>query len=357
MGCEERRDELEQKFTLELQNWMKYSQQTQQVIAQPDFEKYSPESKNVVEKTLASTYTELFTRRVRKLNVIESQCDDKLDKLLQKRKMSLILLVANLMNNDPGRLRDLVTELREYKTQLHDGLQSCIERQALQYESRLSSKVLAPEDYCLGPDIEILTVFLNRMLDIIIEEQANFFGDDEDLGIDTPCSISGCQEEEDITHSGSASSAIQPPTTHTTLPPSSSSHTTLPHTHESTQQPPHTDGTQIPTTTDIKTQAPTSEFSTEPETVPATKPTVTTDQTTAYNSTPPTTTTYTTFIETDITPETKPHVIETDPNREQTTTYSETELPTITAPTDESTPPTAPGTYESLPGWKCMNYM
>ena len=422
MGCEEKRDESEQKFTLELQNWMKYSQQTQQVIAQPEFERYSSESKDVVEETLTSTYRELYSSRVRKLNVIERQCDEKLEKLLQNRKMSMLLLVADLINNDPGRLRDFVTELREYKTQLHNGLQSCIERQALQYESRLSSKVLAPEDYCLGPDIEILTVFLNRMLDIIREEQENFFGDDEDLGIDTPCGISGCQEEEDGTHSGFASSTIQQPTTQTTHPPSSSTHTTLPHTHESTQpphtggtqdttpqpptsephthdstqpphtdgtqdttpqpptseqhthestqpshtdgtqdttpqpptsephthestQPPHTDGTQIATTTDIKPQPPTSEFSTEPGTVPESKPTLTTHQTTAYDSTQPTTITYTPFTETDVTPETKPHVTETDPTREQTSTYSETEPPTITAPTDESSPSAVPGTF------------
>lgn len=363
MGCEERRDELERNFTLELQNWMKYTQQAQQVIDQPDFEKYSSESRNVVEETISSTYRELYSRRMRKLTAIERHCDDELNELLQSRKSSMLLLVANLINTDPGRLKNLVTELIEYKAQLQNGLQSCIERQASQYVSRLSSKVLAPEDHCSGPDIQILTAFLDRMLDIIEEEQADFFGDDEDLGIDTtPCGISGCQEMEkaqDITHSGLPPSTTQP-STHTTHPPSSPP-SELPHPHDSTQPPP-TESTQIPMT-DMKAHPPTSEFSTEPDTIPTTStvtspqtdpetkpapststetttestdqtPTASTDQTTSVDTAPPTTPI---SIQTETTLETEP------PTAEQTSTQPTKELPTITVPIKESTTPTAPG--------------
>lgn len=87
MGCEERRDELEQQFTLELQNWMKYSQQTQQAIANPDFETlYSSENREVVQETISSTYRELYSSRTRRLNVIQRQCDETLEELLQNRR-------------------------------------------------------------------------------------------------------------------------------------------------------------------------------------------------------------------------------------------------------------------------------
>jgi hypothetical protein len=195
MACEERRDELEQRFTSELLNWMQYSQQTQQVMSQPNFDDhYTNENRHVVEETIASTYRELYSSRIRRLNVIERQCDHSLENLLQRRKLSMLTLLAELMGHSPGKLNELVREMVRYKTQLQDGLEDCISRQEAHYDSRLSSKVLLPEDYCSGPDIDILTAFLDQMLNIIAQEQTNFFGDDEDLGVETPCGLSGCGE-------------------------------------------------------------------------------------------------------------------------------------------------------------------
>ena len=290
MGCEERRDELEQQFTLELQNWMKYSQQTQQAIANPNFETlYTSEKREVVQETISSTYRELYSSRTRRLNVIERQCDETLEQLLQDRKMSMIILVTELMRDNMDRLKDLVRELVSYKTQLENGLQSCIQQQATQYESRVSSKLLEPVDYCSGPDIDILTAFLKRMLLIIMEEQVQFFGDDEDLGIHTPCGtgISGCGGIEDTqysTHDELHTSAQQPSTQPTYTPPSPSSHElpTRPqppsYIHDHTQTLPSTDTTSQSSTTGTTQQSPsTSELETSPPTgipsqvIPATK--------------------------------------------------------------------------------------
>ena len=260
MGCEERRDELERQFTLELQNWMKYSQQTQRVISRPDFEEqYSSENRQTVEDTITSTYKEIYSSRTRRLNVIEHQCDEVLEKLLQQRKTSLLILIAELTRENMDRLNELANELLSYKTQLNDGLESCIERQRIQYESRLSSKLLPPEDYCSGPDIDILTAFLGHMLIVIMEEMTLFFGDDEDLGMDIKCGISGCREIDGSTEEIQTPTVLpvdaQPTTQSSRPPPSPTSHErpTLPsQTHEqahftdTTSRPPHTSTESVP---------------------------------------------------------------------------------------------------------------
>lgn len=188
--CEQRRDELEQHFITELQNWMKYSQQTQ--IMSRFFDDQQKEK--VIKDTIANTYSEIYSSRKRRLNVIQSQCDKSLEELLTQRKLSMLSLTIDFLSSDIDKLNRLVKELTSYEKQLQDGLMSCIATQAMQYESRLSSKVLQPEEYCSGPDINILTTFLNRMLDVIAKETALFFGDDEDLTIERPCGISGCEE-------------------------------------------------------------------------------------------------------------------------------------------------------------------
>ena len=286
MGCEERRDELEQQFTLELQNWMKYSQQTQQAIANPDFETlYSSENREVVQETISSTYRELYSSRTRRLNVIQRQCDETLEELLQNRKMSMIILVTELMKVNMDRLKDLVRELVSYRTQLQNGLQSCIQQQATQYVSRVSSKLLEPTDYCSGPDIDILTTFLKRMLLIIMEEQAQFFGDDEDLGMHIPCGISGCGEiadTQDSTYQELYMSTEQAPSntvppTHPTHLPSSNELPTRPqlpsyiHDHTQVHVPPSTDTASLSRNTDTTPQSTSiSESTGELETSPPT---------------------------------------------------------------------------------------
>ena len=207
MLCEQRRNELEQHFTTELQNWMQYSQQSQLITSRSNFEGYVKEKKQVIDKTIANTYSEIYSSRKRRLNVIQSQCDNSLEQLLTQRKLSMLTLITDLLSYDRDKLNKLVNELTTYKKQLQDGVASCMATQAMQYESRLSSKVLQPEDYCSGPDIKILTAFSNRMLNIIVQEQLQFFGDDEDLAIETPCGISGCKE-----HPDSPSESSSPPT-------------------------------------------------------------------------------------------------------------------------------------------------
>ena len=195
--CEERRDELEQHFVTDLQNWMKYAQQTQQIMRATGVfggEYSTQENQQVVEETIANTYKEIYASRRRRLNVIETQCDDSLEELLNQRKLSMTSLVLDLMSHSVGKLNFLVEELTNYKEKLQNGLEECITERATQYESRLSSKVLPPEDYCEGPDIRILVNFLDRMLELIVIEQEGFFGDDEDLGTESPCAESGCEE-------------------------------------------------------------------------------------------------------------------------------------------------------------------
>ena len=219
IACEDRRDELEQQFTVELNNWIKYSRQTQQVMAKPDFEnQYTSESRQIIENTIVNTYREIYSSRRRRLSVVEHQCNDALEELLQQRKRSMLALVADLIKHDINQLNALVSELVYYREQLHDGLQRCIE--SMQHGIKLSSKVLQPEEYCYSPDIEILTAFLNRMLDIIMEEQASFF-DDEDLSFGTPCSVSGCGEIDDISDKEEDPTSIH---TLSNLPASVTSH-------------------------------------------------------------------------------------------------------------------------------------
>ena len=201
MVCEERRDELEQHVTTELQNWMKYAQQTQQID-----DRYVPENPQVIKETIANTYKEIYSSRRRRLNVIEHQCDDSLEELLNQRKLSMLTLAIDLMSHNIDKLHSLVEELSSYKNKLEDGLEICIAEKTRQYESRLSSKVLPAEDYCAGPDIRILITFLDHMLDVIVKEQEQFFGDDEDLGVETPCAVSGC-------------GAFKNPPLHTSTPP------------------------------------------------------------------------------------------------------------------------------------------
>ena len=256
MGCEEKRDEIEQRFTVELQNWMKYSQQTQQVISKADFENtYASETRQTVENTITSTYREIYSSRARRLNNVERQCNEELEELLQQRKLSMLVLVADLMSRDMDALKKLVKELGNYTIQLQNGLQRCVQHQTLLYESRLSAKLLTPYDFCSGPDIEILIAFLKRMLVIIIEEQTLFFGDDEDLGMDSPCGISGCGDVEEDTEEfytptpPSSQDNIQPTTRPSRPPPTPSSHKTsttptqpytLPHTNTEAHTSPTT---------------------------------------------------------------------------------------------------------------------
>ena len=365
MGCEERRDELERQFTLELQNWMKYSQQTQQLITKAEFGKNTPESKEMVQETLTSTYRELYSSRMRRLNVIERQCDEKLEELLQQRKISMMLLVAGLMNQNLDRLKDLVGELANYKTQLQNGLQNCIERQTARYESRISSKLLAPEDYCSGPDIDILTAFLNRMLPIIMEEQMNFFGDDEDLGLNTPCGSSGCEDIEettDTTHHAFDTSTVPASNTMATQPNTQS--TPSPPSHELPTRPTQPGSTQIPST-DTTRQPPTYD-TTQPETTSTTTTGIPTDITAEMK--PPSTEQNLPIIATQSTgttpemklpvtepesvqpeikvPVTEPamHTTTPEPYEEQTSTQPETKLPHTTAPVEDTTTLTTPGT-------------
>jgi hypothetical protein len=214
MVCEQRRDELEQHFTSELQNWMKYSQQTQQIMSRSyPGDRYVEENQQVIEKTIANTYSEIYSSRSRRLSVIQSQCDDSLEELLTQRKLSMLTLITDLLSHNMQELNKIVDELATYEKQLQDGLVSCVATQAMRYESRLSSKILSPEDFCSGPDIKILAAFLKRMLDIIVEEQSQFFGDDEDLRIETPCGISGCKEHTDSPSESSSTLTVdtQPP--------------------------------------------------------------------------------------------------------------------------------------------------
>ena len=240
MVCEERRDELEQQFVIELQNWMKYSQQTQQVMSRSGFDdRYYHEDKQAIEETIASTYKEIYSSRKRRLTVIELQCDESLEELLNQRKLSMLTLTIDLMVHNKEKLTQIVTQLMMYKRKLKNGLVSCTTKQATQYMSRLSSKVLPPEDYCLGPDIKILLAFLDKIFDIIAQEQEQFFGDDEDLGMEPPCAISGCLQQ-----SNTQSHTVSPPVTTENTQPSekhphslSSSGQEIPST--VTPKPPH----------------------------------------------------------------------------------------------------------------------
>lgn len=251
MVCEERRDTLEQNFTVELQNWIVYSRQTQQIMAKPEFEdQYTTENRRTIKDTISNTYKEMFSSRERRLKVVERQCNHKLEYLFQKRERSMLILVANLISKNMNKLNTLVSELLSYSTQLQDGLQRCI--QSRQYGSKLSSKILSPEEYCSSPDIEILVAFLDRMLNIIMEEQALFF-DDEDLGMETPCIVSGCDETDDVSNKdiSTANFDVQPTSgTPSRLPPIATSQElpTRPTQIQDDTQQPHSSATSRPIT-------------------------------------------------------------------------------------------------------------
>ena len=343
MGCEERQDEQERQFTVELQNWMKYSQQTEQVIGRPEFQKYLTESKETVETNLHATYKEMYLSRSRRLNVLQQQCDDKVEDLLQQRKVDMLRVVVDLMTNDLDGLRQLVTELVRYRTELQDGYLECVAMQALHHKSGLSSKLMTPEELCSVPDITILTAFLNRMLTMIALEQTSFFGDDEDLTENMPCGSSGCGETDEPTDSEemevltTATPPSKKPDTHPTtkptdLPPSPTSHElptrpTRPHTDDYTRPPPTTDTARDPPSSNSK------QLPTEPDT----KPTATTAQPDTKS--------------TDGTPETKPPVTEPETHRQTQepetkppSSQPETEPPTTGTTVETTTQPT-PGTY------------
>jgi hypothetical protein len=344
MVCEQRHDELEQHFTSELQNWMKYSQQTQQIMSRSyPGDRYVEENQQVIEKTIANTYSEIYSSRSRRLSVIQSQCDDSLEELLTQRKLSMLTLITDLLSHNIQELNKLVDELATYEKQLQDGLVSCVATQAMRYESRLSSKVLSPEDFCSGPDIKILAAFLKRMMDIITQEQSQFFGDDEDLRIETPCGTSGCKEHTDSPSESSSTLTVD------TQPPQQPYHLPSPSFEEPfTPSNPMTEASNIKPQGSTYNASPKQDYTPDDRTQEMTTSTPTTQPEASLYSTEPSITSETTASDdrkdlttTQSTPTTQPEgsLYSTEPSITSETTASDDRKDLTTT---QSTPTTQP---------------
>lgn len=208
MLCQERKDELEQELMADLQRWTEYSLQARQMV---QISNYNDEKE--MEQVIHSTYVDIESRRNEQLEVIERQCDESLEELLMQRKFSMLKLSIDFMTHNIQKLVSLMRELIQYKTHLQKGLAECVIKRRKHYEHGISSKLLAPEEFCFAPDINILITFLDHMDEIIGREQQQFFGDDEDLGNDIPCAASGCQERETETMSTSDATYVTEATT------------------------------------------------------------------------------------------------------------------------------------------------
>ena len=193
MICEEQQDKFERQFTKDLETWTKYSLQTEQMFSRPDYKQYITEDKESIDNNMQSALADMYNARNHHLKKIQLQCDENLENLLKEHELSMIKLIADLMEHNNEILNQLIDELMSYVNQLQDGLQDCVATLTQFYNFHVASKLYEPNDFCYGPDINVLTIFLHRIQAIIWIEQSSFFGDDEDL-VERPCGTSACGE-------------------------------------------------------------------------------------------------------------------------------------------------------------------
>ena len=190
MECEIIKSQEEIQFSNEMKDMVRYRKEMESAVPKSEFEDLAEENRASIEKNFDEAFEAIEVDRTRKLQDLQAQCDLRIETLLSDRRREALNYSDYLMRTNAVQFAQLLYAISGYRQQLQNGLAGCMGYYRATGQSRSDGGMEDPHELCYGVEIDLLVVFIQRIVTESTERSRNFFGDDEDYGVD------GSAEEE-----------------------------------------------------------------------------------------------------------------------------------------------------------------
>ena len=182
MRCDIKNRKEELTFSSKMESMMRYYKQAKQTISQPDFEELSRENRKDLETNFRKAFKDFEVHHLRKLSRMQTSCDRNIELFMADKMKEIMEYISTLLQTDPVQFVQLLFDINEYRDQLEEGINSCMEYISSKKEQEQFQNAGNIFELCYGTEAIVLIRFIHNITkqsDKMSNEKFHWEGDPE----------------------------------------------------------------------------------------------------------------------------------------------------------------------------------